>query len=167
MALGRKEQPMAASRTLQLLPESVSRVGFDGYRKKKDSKVHMAVDTLGHLLVAVATPGNEQERKQVEKLAEADQEAMDDSVELAYVDKGCTGEEPQEVAFGKSMKLAETKQGITLLSRRWRVVRSFVWVRLSRDYERLSDTLEQIHCIVFAILMLVKAPPCLPIYLTG
>jgi len=45
---GRKAQPSAAiydSRTLQSSPESGGRAGYDG-----ESKVHMAVDTLGHLL---------------------------------------------------------------------------------------------------------------------
>lgn len=65
LAAGRKEQPTAAildARTLQSTPESGSRAGFDGHKKKKGSKVHMAVDTLGHLLALLVTPANEQER---------------------------------------------------------------------------------------------------------
>lgn len=33
-------------RTLQSVPESGARVGYDGYKRKKGSKVHVAVDTL-------------------------------------------------------------------------------------------------------------------------
>ena len=34
------------------------------------SKIHMAVDTLGHLLALLVTPANEQERAQVAALAD-------------------------------------------------------------------------------------------------
>jgi hypothetical protein len=46
-----------------------------------------------------------------------------------------------------------------LLPRRWVVERSFGWLnrfrRLTRDYERLPETLAGLHFIVFAMLMLV------------
>jgi len=62
---GRNAQPTAAildSRTLQSTPESGARSGYDGAKKKKGSKVHIAVDTLGHLLALHVTPANEQDR---------------------------------------------------------------------------------------------------------
>ena len=46
----RQEQPTAAiyeSRTLQSTPGSGERAGYDGAKKRKGSKVHIAVDTLG------------------------------------------------------------------------------------------------------------------------
>ena len=49
----RNPRPSAAiydGRTLQSSPESGVRAGYDGYKRKKGSKVHVAVDTLGHLL---------------------------------------------------------------------------------------------------------------------
>ena len=58
------------SRTLQSTPESGARAGFDGHKKRKGSKVHMAVDTLGHLLALRVTPANEQDRAQVGQLAD-------------------------------------------------------------------------------------------------
>src|SRR3954469_22233063 len=69
LAAGRDEQPTAAifdGRTLQSTPESGTRAGFDGAKRKQGSKVHMAVDTLGHLLALHVTPANEQERAQVD-----------------------------------------------------------------------------------------------------
>ncbi len=69
---GRNEQPSAAildSRTLQSTIESGNRAGDDGGKRKKGSKVHMAVDTLGHLLALHVTPANEQDRAQVQALA--------------------------------------------------------------------------------------------------
>ena len=63
---GRVSDPTAAaildSRTLRSTPESGSRGGYDGAKRKKGSKVHAAVDTLGHLLALFVTPANEQER---------------------------------------------------------------------------------------------------------
>lgn len=55
-------------RTLQSSPESGGRAGYDGYKRKKGSKVHVAVDTLGNLLAVAVTPANEQERAQVDEL---------------------------------------------------------------------------------------------------
>ena len=46
-------------RTLQSVPESGARAGYDGYKRKKGSKAHVAVDTLGHLLAVAITPANE------------------------------------------------------------------------------------------------------------
>lgn len=56
---GRKGQPTAAcidSRTLQSTPESGARAAYDGTKRRKGSKVHIAVDTLGHLLALSVTP---------------------------------------------------------------------------------------------------------------
>lgn len=61
----RASEPSAAvldSRTLRSTPESGSRGGYDGHKNKKGSKVHAAVDTLGHLLTLLVSPANEQER---------------------------------------------------------------------------------------------------------
>jgi transposase len=53
LAEGTASEPTAAvldSRTLQSPPESGHRTGYDGAKRNKGSKVHAAVDTLGHLL---------------------------------------------------------------------------------------------------------------------
>jgi Transposase DDE domain len=72
---------------LRSTPESGARGGYDGAERKKGSKVHAAVDTLGHLLALLVTPADEQDREQVGELAEAVQEATGESVELTYVDQ--------------------------------------------------------------------------------
>src|SRR3712207_3599178 len=95
LAEGRDPEPTAAildSRTLQSSPESGARAGYDGYKRRRGSKVHLAADTLGHLLALVVTPANEQDRAQVAALAEAVQQATSDHVEVAHVDQGYTGE---------------------------------------------------------------------------
>lgn len=172
-AAGRAKEPSAAvfdGRTVQSTPESGARAGYDGYKRRKGSKTHMAVDTLGHLLALLVTPANEQERAQVAELAQAVQEATGESVQIAYVDQGYTGEEPARVAQEQGIqlevvKLPDAKKGFVLLPKRWVVERSFAWVarfrRLARDYERLPETVAALHFLVFAILMLVKAAPLL------
>ena len=170
-AEGRNPEPTAAvfdSRTVQSTPESGPRAGYDGYKRRKGSKVHMAVDTLGHLLALHVTPADEQDRAQVAALAEAVQQATGESVELAYVDQGYTGDDPEgdAASYGihlEVVKLPEAKKGFVLLPRRWVVERSFGWMarfrRLARDYERLSQTLEGLLYVAFSFLMLHKAAP--------
>ena len=85
----RAEQPTAVvmdGRTLQSSPESGARAGYDGYKRKKGSKVHVAVDTLGNLLALLVTPANEQERAQVGALAKQIQEATQRSFLLFLVE---------------------------------------------------------------------------------
>jgi transposase len=124
---GRASDPTAAildSRTLRSTPVSGSRGGYDGAKRKKGTKVHAAVDTLGHLLALFVSPANEQERAWVGELAEAVQEATGESVELAYdVDEGYTAERPAEEAEAHGMRLEvvkheEAKRGFVLLPRR-------------------------------------------------
>lgn len=170
----RPPQPTAAvldGRTLQSTPESGARAGYDGHKRRKGSKVHMAVDTLGHLLAVWVTPANEQERAQVEQLATRIQEATDDSVEVAFVDQGYTGDQPAADAARHGIrlevvKLPTAKRGFVLLPRRWVVERGFAWMarfrRLARDYERLSQTLVGFHFIAFAILMLRRFITIMP-----
>lgn len=173
LAEGRAAQPSAAifdSRTMQSTPESGARAGYDGHKRKKGSKVHMAVDTLGHLLAMHVTPADEQERAQVERLAKAVQEVTGEHVELAWVDQGYTGEGPAQAARAQGItlqvvKLPEAKRGFVLLPRRWVAERSFAWMarfrRLARDYERLATTLAGLHYVAFVYLLLHKAAPLL------
>ncbi len=171
---GRKADPSAVildGRMLQSSPESGGRAGYDGHKKKRGSKTHMAVDTLGHLLALLVTPANEQERAQVGALAEQIQEVTGESVEVAFVDQGYTGPEAAEEAAVHGIrlevvKLPEAKRGFVLLPRRWVVERSFAWTarfrRLARDYERLPETLRGLHFLAFVCLLLGKAVTALP-----
>lgn len=173
LADGREEQPSAAifdSRTLQSTPESGARAGYDGAKRKKGSKIHLAVDTLGHLLGLHVTAANEQDRTQVYELAEQVQEVTGDSVQVAFVDQGYTGDIPQQMAADHGIelivvKLAQAKNGFVLLPKRWVVERSFAWTgrfrRLARDYERLPETLAGLHYLAFAILMVKNVVHCL------
>lgn len=171
-AAGRDPEPTAAifdGRTMQSTPESGGRAGYDGYKRRSGSKVHMAVDTLGHLLALHVTPADEKERAQVAVLAERVQAVTGESVEIAFVDQGYTGDDADADAASYGIHLVvvsvpEAKEKkFVLLPRRWVVERSFGWMarfrRLARDYERLSETLEGLHYVAFSTLMLHKAAP--------
>src|SRR6187399_1515936 len=171
MLVERAADPSAAildGRTLQSTPESGARAGYDGYKRRKGSKVHIAVDTLGHLLALKVTAANEQERGQVAELTQKLQEVTAQNVEVAYVDQGYTGAQVAEAAAQNGIrlevvKLQEAKRGFVLLPRRWVVERSFAWSarfrRLARDYERLAQTLAGFHYLAFACLMLHRIIP--------
>jgi transposase len=164
----RESHPSAVildARTMQSTPESGARAGFDGHKKKRGSKVHVAVDTLGNLLALTVTPANENERTQVQALTEQVQAVSDDRVEIAFADQGYTGEQPVATAEEQGVKLivvkhTEAKRGFVLLPRRWVVERTFGWLgrfrRLARDYERLASTLEGWHWLAFVVLALAK-----------
>jgi transposase len=165
----RNAQPSAVildARTLQSTPESGGHAGYDGAKKKKGSKVHVAVDTLGNLLALKVTAANEQERAQVAELSRKIQDVTGGTVEMAFVDQGYTGEDAARQAEDEGIKLevvkhTEAKKGFVLLPRRWVVERSFGWLgrfrRMARDYERLTETLAGWHWLAFVALLLAKA----------
>jgi transposase len=169
MLEGRAPNPSAVvldSRTLQSSIESGHRAGYDGHKRKRGSKLHMMVDTLGQLLVAKVTAASDSERAQVAELAGDVQAVTGESVEVAFVDQGYTGRAVAADAAAQGIQLEvvslpEAKRGFVLLPRRWVVERSFAWLsrfrRLARDYERLPTTLEGMHFLAFACLMLHRA----------
>ncbi len=93
-------------------------------------------------------------------------EATGESVELAYVDRGYTGDGARREAEARGIRLEVVKhpgakKGFVLLPRRWVVERSFAWAtrfrRLAKDYERLPETVAGLHFVAFACLMLHRA----------
>lgn len=159
LAAGRKEKPTTAiidSCTLRSTPESGPRAGYDGAKRKRGSKVHWAVDTLGTLLALHVTPADVGDRAAVAHLAADVQEAAGDAVTLAFVDQGYTGDVAAEAAQAEGItlhvvKLPEAKRGFVLLPRRWLLERSFAWAtrcrRLVKDYERYAETLAGFHLV--------------------
>lgn len=167
IALGREHVAPSAvvldSRTVQSTPESGTRAGYDGYKRRKGSKVHIAVDTLGNLLALRITGADQQDRSQVGPLLKDTQRVTDENVQKAFVDQGYTGEKAAEAANKHDIelevvRLPEAKRGFVLLPRRWVVERTFAWTgrfrRLARDYERLASTLAGMHWLAAVGLLL-------------
>ena len=135
----------------------------------------MAVDTLGHLLALHVTPANVGDREAVARLAADIQEATGDTVDLAFVDQGYTGQAAATAAAAEGIrfevvKLPEAKRGFVLLPRRWVVERSFAWAtrcrRLVKDYERYAETLAGFHIIAFVGYMLKHAAALIKVHNT-
>lgn len=156
------------SRTLQSTPESGHRAGFDGAKKRKGTNVHLAVDTLGHLLAVLTTPANEQDRAQVKDLCLEVQEATGVNVEVAFADQGDTGAQTALQAAEAGVELIvvkrpEASKGFILLPRRWVVERSLAWLsrfrRLGRDLERLPSTLVGFHFLAACFLLCHNLKP--------
>ena len=111
-----------------------SRLGLDGAGRKKGAKLHLAVDTLGHLLALHVTPADADDRAELGRLAEAVQAASGENVDLAaacpragkpdpWVDQGYTGGKPAAAAQEHGIelevvRLPEAKRGFVLLPRR-------------------------------------------------
>lgn len=103
----RAPQPTAVivdSRTMQSTPESGSRAGYDGHKRRKGTKVHMAVDMLGELLAVRVTPANADDRAEIGALLKQVQEVTSERVEVAYVDQGYTGPRPAEAAAAHGIR---------------------------------------------------------------
>jgi transposase len=151
------------SRTMQSTRESGARAGYDAGKKKRGSKVHIAVDTLGHLLALKVTPANEQDRAQVADLVADVQEVTGESVSACFADQGYTGEEPAKQAKAAGIELVVVKKptgtpGFLVLPKRWVVERTQGCLgrfrRLMRDYERRATTLAGMHWIGAVTLLL-------------
>ena len=130
------------------MAESGERAGYDGARRKRGSKLHMAVDTLGCLLAV--------------------QDATGECVELAFVDQGYTGERAMDAARMHGIelevvKLPEAEKGFVLLPWRRVVERSFAsatrFRHLVRDHEQYADALADMRRIAFVCLLLKQAVP--------
>lgn len=150
-------------RTLRASPESGERAGSDGAKRKRGSKVHLAVDTPGHVVALHVTPANADDRGAVGRLAAEVQAETGRIVETAFVDQGYTGERAAEAARAHGIdlevvKAPEAKRGFVLLPRRWVVERAFVWAtrcrRLVKDYEGYATILSGLHMIGFVCFML-------------
>jgi len=130
---------------------SGERAAYDGAKRKRGSTIHIAVDTLGHLLALRVTPADAQDRAQVAALLSEVQEITDNQVGVAYVDQGYTG--------GQTANEAALR-GFVLLPKRWVVERSFAWLarfrRLARDYERVPQVLAGLHLLALVCLLLAR-----------
>lgn len=115
---------------------------------------------------AACDAASAEDRGEVERLARTVQAVTGDTVDIAYVDQGYTGERAAKAAAAHGVtlevvKLPETKRGFVLLPRRWVVERSSAWAtrfrRLVKDYERYPQTLAGLHVVAFVCIMMKQA----------
>ena len=137
------------------------RRGFDAGKKINGTKRHIAVDTLGLLLVVIVTAANVQDRDGACRLLSLVRERFS-TIEMVWADGGYAGR--LLLWARKSLRLTVTvvkrnddAKGFVVLPRRWVVERTLGWItrhrRLVRDYERLPTTHEAMVLIAMTRLM--------------
>jgi transposase len=124
--------------------------GYDAGKRTNGRKRHIAVDTLGLLVMVTVTAASVQDRTAAAGLLDRVRFAMPSMVTV-FADGGYTG---RLVAYARQvLRIAvevvakpEGQRGFAVLPRRWVVERTFAWLvrwrRLDRDYERLPQHAE-------------------------
>jgi transposase len=96
------------SRTLRA-PRRARARPYDGAKRVKGRKLHLAVDTLGHLLAAVVSPADVQDRAVVAELCAEMQAESEGTVTARFVDQGYTGAQPATDAAEQGLELLVIK----------------------------------------------------------
>jgi transposase len=121
--------------------------GFDGGKKIKGRKRHLAVDSNGWLLVILVTAASVQDRDAGHRLVALLRERFS-TITLVSADGGYAGRLVTWAAAVLALTVTVVKRtdnlgGFVVLPRRWVVERTFGWLnrhrRLVRDYERLPE----------------------------
>ncbi len=150
VAAGRHPQPSAAIidsqsvRAADTVPKQ-SR-GFDAAKKVNGRKRHLAVDTLGLLLVVLVTAASVQDRDGARPLLWRLRVAQR-RLRLAWADAAYAGKLVVWAAAALGLRVEIVRRRLAhafkVLPRRWVVERTFAWIsrhrRTVRDYERLPD----------------------------
>jgi putative transposase len=123
--------------------------GYDGGKKVKGRKRHVAVDTLGLLVAVTVTAANVSDGRGACKLLEQMPPEKFPRLQAACGD-GRYNDKRFIAALGRRQLALEVKgrppgaKGFVLIKKRWIVERTFAWLgfnrRLSKDYERTFRT---------------------------
>ena len=137
------------------------RRGFDAGKKINGTKRHIAVDTLGLLLIVIVTAASIQDRDGAAALLSILRERFS-TIQMVWADGGYAG---RLLPWARKclrltvtvVKRSDDTKGFVVLPRRWVVERTLGWLtrnrRLVRDYERLSTTHEAMTLIAMTRLM--------------
>jgi transposase len=160
---GRRPLPTAAiidSQTVRgadTVPTASS--GYDGGKKTKGRKRHIAVDTLGLLLAVVVTAASIQDRDGAHRLLVA-LRARCSTVSYIWADGGYAG---RLLTWAKTVlpltvevvKRTDKIAGFVVLPRRWVVERTFGWINKHRRCVRDYETLPKHHEAMVHIAMIM------------
>lgn len=150
--------------------------GFDGAKRVSGRKRHIVVDVLGLILSLVVHKANEQDydgaKPVLDKLGEKESFTKRMSKLIGDSKYKCCGL-PDWVRekFGWKLEAVERSEedkdkGFVLLHTRWIVERTFAWLgryrRLSKDYERTTQSSEAMIYISMIHVMLRRLSPSIP-----
>ncbi|MCP3670541.1 MAG: IS5 family transposase [Gammaproteobacteria bacterium] len=148
---GRNDQPSAAIVDSQTVKNAgpAEDTGYDGGKKTKGRKRHIAVDILGLLLCVVVHSGGIQDRAGA-KLLLVRMMPKFPGIQLMWADGGYTGDTFKDWVmhwFGVIWKVVKHPRKVfKIVKFRWIVERTFGWMnherRLSKDYEYLAKSSE-------------------------
>lgn len=162
--LGRKASPsygIIDSQSVKTMYAS-DEIGIDGGKKIKGRKRHHVVDILGHLLHVSVHAANIHDTKAAPAVLTRVSDKFP-GITAYSADAGYRGTTVNYVE--SKLKLAchistKIKDGFAVLPKRWVVERTFAWIgnfrRLSKDYEILTGTAENIVRLAMIKIMLGK-----------
>lgn len=160
----RHKHPTAGSLDSQSVKTTAvpSSRGFDAGKKIQGRKRHILVDTLGLMMAVLVTTACVQDRDGLKKLLRVPG-VHRKKLRKIWVDGGYRGEviEWVKARFRYCLEVvlrSDKKQGFVVLPKRWIVERTFAWLsnhrRLSKDYERFTQTSETMMRLAMTRLML-------------
>ena len=136
--------------------------GVDGGKKTKGRKRHIIVDTLGLLLAVAVHAANEHDSRSATKVCKLLKDRFNRLIKI-IADGGYRGEliVNTKISFGLILEVILRKDDspkFQVIPKRWVVERTFAWFesyrRLSKDFEFLTDTSENMIRLAMIKLML-------------
>ena len=166
---GREPEPSAAcidSQSIKGTSESGGQEsGYDGGKKLKGRKRHIAVDTMGYLLVARVHAANEADTAKAPAVVTL-LVALCATLKVLFADAGYKAPFVRwaKETFDLAVEVVQRAgPGFQVVRKRWVVERTFAWItrqrRMSRDYERTTESsAAMIHISMIRIMLKQLSP---------